>query len=83
MMAKIRGQFHAEKHDGRAEAWLGDERRPTLWPDGYFVRFAPRIELIGPGGDVIGQEGDVLTWAGGIRDSVVWLQAGPGEPSAD
>jgi len=78
-----RGEFHAEKLGGRAEAWLGRERCPTLWPARYFVRFGPPVEFIGPTGDVLGQEGDVLTWAGGIRGTVVWLQAGPGQPAAD
>lgn len=83
MMASIRGEFHAEKVGGRAEAWLGKDRRPTLWPADYFVRFGSPNELLGPTGDVVGQEGDVLTWAGGTLDSVCWLQAGPGQPAPD
>jgi hypothetical protein len=78
-MAKIRGEFHAEKLGEQAEAWLGINRRQTLWPADYFVRFGPPVELIGPNRNVIAQEGDVLSWAGGIRDAVVWLQAGPGQ----
>jgi hypothetical protein len=83
MLAKMSGEFHAVKLGGRAEAWLGEDRRPTLWPAGYFVRFGPPVELIAPSGDVVGQEGDVLPWAGGVRNSVVWLQVGPGVSGAD
>jgi hypothetical protein len=82
MLARIRGEFHAEKlPDGQVEAWLGEKRRPTLWPEGYFVRFGLRAELIGPNGKVVGREGDMLSWAGGHRSTGVWLQAGPGQPS--
>ena len=73
-MAKIRGEFHAERLGEQAEARFGISRRQTLWPADYFVRFGPPVELIGPDGIVIAQEGDVLFWAGGIGDAVVWLR---------
>jgi hypothetical protein len=64
------------------EAWLGEEPRSTLWPDDYFVRLGPPVELIGPTGDVVALQGDTLHFGGGIRDGVLWLQAGPGQPPA-
>lgn len=78
-MASIRGSFHARMTDSGVEAWLGDEPRATLWPEDYFVRLGPPAELIGVTGEVVAREGDTLRWAGGIRDSVTWLQAGPGQ----
>jgi hypothetical protein len=78
-MAGIRGTFHARMTESGIEAWLGDEPRATLWPEDYFVRLGPPAELIGATGAVVAREGDTLRWAGGTRDSVLWLQAGPGQ----
>lgn len=62
------------------EAWLGEEPYATLWPEDYFVRLGPPAELIGATGEVIAREGDILHFAGGVRGSEKWLQAGPGQP---
>jgi len=59
------GPFHATRlKDGQACAWLGARFRPTLWPQGYHVRLHP-VELLGPGGRVIAEAGDVLSTGGG------------------
>jgi hypothetical protein len=80
-MMGVRGTFHARMTLAGVEAWLGDEPRDTLWPEDYFVRLGPPAELIGATGTVVAQEGDTLRFAGGMRGSVLWLQAGPGQPS--
>ena len=92
MMAKIWGEFHATLTDDGAQAWLGDSSGLLyLWPLGFRVRFNP-TELIGPEGQVLATEGDVLTFAGGSRRSPrqkalnlrphdeMWLQLGPAHP---
>jgi len=80
MLARIVGTFHARMTESGIEAWLGDEPRPTLWPEDYFVRFGPPVELIGATGEVIARDGDEIHFAGGFRDSKLWLQHGPGQP---
>lgn len=80
MMMGIKGTFHARMTLAGVEAWLGEEPRDTLWPEDYFVRLGPPAELIGATGTVVAREGDTLRFAGGMRGSVLWLQAGPGQP---
>ena len=49
--------------------WLEAVARPGLkiavrWPAGFRARFAPKLELIDPGGTVVARDGDVLTLIG-------------------
>jgi hypothetical protein len=67
MAMQVQGEFHAAMTDNGAEAWVGD-RKPTIWPLNYKVRFAP-TELIGPDGSVVAQEGDEITTGGGFSAS--------------
>jgi hypothetical protein len=70
-MAHIHGAFHAEMTPDGARAWLGDERKPTRWPEGCGVRFDP-TELIGPDGAVVAREGDAIAFAGGGFPETRW-----------
>jgi hypothetical protein len=45
------------------------KRIEILWPPGYNARFDPRLEIVGPTGEVVAREGDEITasplpWAG-------------------
>ncbi|MFN2555654.1 MAG: hypothetical protein ABR592_02070 [Nitriliruptorales bacterium] len=52
-------------------------RFEPLWPQGYSVAFNP-VRLHGPDGQVVAQEGDVVTVAGRTRPDVVTIcQVGP------
>jgi hypothetical protein len=95
MMAKIWGEFHATLTDDGVRAWLGNNSDLLyLWPLGFRVRFNP-TELIGPEGQVLATEGDLLSFAGGSRRSSrqkalnlrahdeIWLQVEPGHPQRD
>ena len=49
--------------------WLEAVARPGVkiairWPAGFRARFAPKLELIDPGGTVVARDGDVLTLIG-------------------
>ena len=71
--AEIKGPFHATLSSaGVACAWLGENSGPTIWPQGWQVRFHP-TQLIDPSGKVVATEGDLLT-AGGDA-------GGPEEPT--
>ena len=65
MAALIRGVFHAEMTEHGPEAWLND-RKPTIWPEGYKVRFNPTV-LLDANGLVVAHEGEVVTSGGGYR----------------
>lgn len=59
------GPFHATRlQNGQVCAWLGTRFRPTLWPQGYHARLHP-VQLLGPGGRVVAEAGDVLSTGGG------------------
>jgi hypothetical protein len=65
MAALAMGPFHAARlENGEVCAWLGARFRPMLWPGGYRVRLHP-VQLIGPQGQVIANEGDILSSGGG------------------
>lgn len=59
------GAFHAAKTGADACAWVGHDRRPFLWPDGYSVDFSSRPRLIDPHGNVVASEGQRLVLGGG------------------
>lgn len=63
-LARISGVLHATLTEAGARAWLGDDYRHTLWPEGIRVRFNP-TQLVGPDNEVLASEGEVLTFAGG------------------
>lgn len=46
--------------------WIEDDGTPVpiLWPEGFTARFDP-VELIGPDGEVVAREGDVVRGSGG------------------
>ena len=49
--------------------WLEAVARPGVkiavrWPAGFRARFAPKLELLDPGGTVVARDGDVLTLIG-------------------
>lgn len=58
--AAAAGPFHAVKVVGGACAWIGDHRRPTLWPKGWTVRFDP-TELLDANATIVAREGDMIT----------------------
>ena len=59
------GPFHASITGNKACAWIGNVEVPTLWPPGYKVRTNP-IQLIGPDGEVVANEGDTIESGGGF-----------------
>jgi hypothetical protein len=63
-MASIGGTLHGALTEDGPRAWLGDEYRLTLWPQGIRIRFTP-TELIGPDDQVLASEGEHLRFAGG------------------
>jgi hypothetical protein len=63
------GAFHASVTGNTACAWIGDTHIPTLWPAGYRLGTNP-IQLIGPDGTVVANEGDVIETGGGFAGSV-------------
>jgi len=75
-MLGIKGPLHARTTASGIDAWLGEEPQATLWPEDYFVRLGPPAELIGATGEVLAREGEILSFAGCMRGSVKWLQAG-------
>lgn len=53
------------------------ERVQPSWPEGYQIRFEP-VRLIGPGGQVVAEAGDVLRVDGTLRpDLVTVCMVGP------
>ena len=60
------GPFHALLTPTGVTAWVGAERCPMTWPDGFSVRLEDSIELLGPDGQVLAREGDVLYATGGM-----------------
>lgn len=58
------GAFHADRRNGLGCAWLGSDRPPFLWPQGYHVRFDP-TELLAPNGRVVAREGERVQAGGG------------------
>jgi hypothetical protein len=71
----VAGPFHALLTPTGVKAWVGEERCPMTWPDGFSVRLDP-IELLGPDGHVLAREGDVLYATGG-RGSDGTFSIGP------
>ena len=57
------GQFEAKLTPSGACAWLGPPDLPTLWADGYHVRFHP-TELVGPDGQVVAKAGQWVAFNG-------------------
>ncbi len=52
-------------------AWVEDDQGKKLsiiWPNGFSARFDPSVSLIGPRGDVVARDGDVLDLTGGQVD---------------
>jgi hypothetical protein len=43
-----------------------DHRIPTAWPPGYTATFAPGVEILDPGGVVVGHQGD------DVNNNYVW-----------
>lgn len=87
-MAARHGPFHAELTDHGAEAWLGEQRNPMTWPEGWRVGFEP-TRLIDPDGNVFAEEGEQLRGAGGLDNEdrfalsmVERAFADPGPPSS-
>jgi hypothetical protein len=81
LMALFSGPFHAVLVDGHACAWLGDTKRPSIWPADWQVRFNP-TQLIDPNGHVFANEGDVLSAGGGYttaKDALAHCGAGARE----
>jgi hypothetical protein len=64
MEALLFGTFHASVIGDKACAWIGDVERPMLWPAGYRLRTNP-LQLIGPDGAVVANEGDTIHVGGG------------------
>jgi predicted small secreted protein len=62
--AILSGPFHASITGNKACAWIGSVEMPTLWPPGYKVRTNP-LQLIGPNGEVVANEGDTIESGGG------------------
>lgn len=58
------GAFHAAMTADGACAWLGDGAKNYFWPEGYRVRFNP-TELLDRDGQVVAQEHDQVSFAGG------------------
>lgn len=40
---------------------------PILWPAGSSARFVPDLEVIGPDGDVVAREGDLMVIGGAFE----------------
>lgn len=61
-------------------AWLETEsegRVEPRWPEGYRIEFEP-VRLVGPGGEVIAEEGDTVAVNGRIAGDVMTIcQVGP------
>jgi hypothetical protein len=52
-------------------AWLdlrNDHRWEVVWPSGYRARFAPRLQILDPGGRVVLEEGATVTSACAVGD---------------
>jgi hypothetical protein len=64
MEARFSGPFHASVIGDKACAWIGDVETPTLWPAGYRLETNP-LQLIGPDGTVVANEGDTIHSGGG------------------
>lgn len=64
--AEIVGDLAGQVEGGVGCLWLEgpDGRRAILWPAGYSATFSP-VQLIGPDGSVIAQEGQQLRASGG------------------
>lgn len=69
MQALLAGAFHAVRVGASACAWLGDHRAPFLWPDGWSVRFTPTPQLINAKGKVVAEEGQHVSFGGGLNPS--------------
>jgi hypothetical protein len=67
-LALALGPFHAKLTASGAQAWIGNSEIPTLWPDGYRVRFSP-TELINANGSVIAHAGQWISAAAGASPS--------------
>jgi hypothetical protein len=64
MEAALSGAFHASVIGDKACAWIGDVETPMLWPAGYRLETNP-LQLIGPDGTVVANEGDAMHAGGG------------------
>lgn len=58
------GAFHADRRGDLGCAWIGSDRSPFLWPQGYHLRFDP-TELLASNGDVVAREGERVQAGGG------------------
>jgi hypothetical protein len=58
------GAFHASVTGDKVCAWIGDIEGPMLWPAGYRLGTNP-VQLIGPDGTVVANEGDIVQVGGG------------------
>jgi hypothetical protein len=65
---EITGTFGGDAELEGGCAWVDGEdgtRYEVQYPDGYEVRFDP-VELVGPDGDVIAEDGDTITIRGRV-----------------
>ncbi len=70
------GAFHAAMTADGACAWLGDGAKDYFWPEGYRVRFNP-TELLDRYGQVVAQEHDRVSFAGGKGSASRKSRCGP------
>ena len=66
MLGTTDGRLHATAIGDTACAWLGDNRGPFTWPEGWKVRFNTPAELLDEHGRIVAVEGDHLETAGGV-----------------
>lgn len=60
-------QGDAELEGGCAWLQAADERYEVHWPEGYAVSFDP-LQLTGPDGEVVAEEGDEVTVSGRVAE---------------